>query len=295
GHGRALHVVARRSRGSRPAQRHLGVARGGGETGGRSGSDALGRGAHLRGVPALARGVHRGDHVIVGRSVGERSIGVARRGDGGGIDRRVRPAGDGGALHVVARRSRGSRPAQRHLGVARGGGETGGRSGSDALGRGAHLIRVPALARGVHRGDHVIVGRAVGEGSIGVARRGDGGGIDRRVRPAGDGGALHVVARRSRGSRPAQRHLGVARGGGETGGRSGSDALGRGAHLIRVPALPGGVHRADHVEVGRAIGEPGIGEGCPGGIADRGVRPAGRGRTLHVVARRSGRGGPAQR
>src|SRR5262249_55292223 len=143
--------------------------------------------------------------------------------------------------------------------------------------RGA-LVRERALADRVHRRHLVEVGDPVGQDRVGEAADVPERGQERFG--AGGGGAVDLVADDRRaavgaGRRPGQADGGVAGGGAGQVGRAG-DGRGRGrgrASLGRERALADRVHRADLVEVGRAGGQPRVGEARD--VAERGEQDLG--------------------
>src|SRR4029077_9043848 len=74
---RTLDVVTRSTARPAPAQRHLVVARRGGQASGRRRNGWLRCRTHLVGVPTGAATVHRADHVEVGGPVERAAVGVA--------------------------------------------------------------------------------------------------------------------------------------------------------------------------------------------------------------------------
>ncbi len=160
--------------------------------------------------------------------------------------------------------------------------------------RGAGLSGIGAFTDSVQRGDDIEVGGAVGEPGVGEAcggRRGD-----LRVRAARCGAALEVIAGGAGTCGPAERDLGVTSCRDQTGGRGGRlrRSNGRGAGLGGVRTFAGGVDRGDDVEVGGAVGEVGVGEIRGGWGGDFGVRTAGGGAALYVVACGARAGGPSE-
>ncbi len=186
------------------AQRRGGVAPGGGEPRGRARRGVLGdRGGRcLVGVPARVRGRVDGlDNPVVLGAVGQARVVVRIRGDERGVVLRVRAAGRGRAVDVVAGEiGLGVRvPSERRRLVARRGRQPRRRGRRRAVLRrdrsGGCLVRVPTRVRGRVDGldDPVVLG-AVGQAGVVVRIRGDERGVVLGVRAAGRGRAVHVVA-----------------------------------------------------------------------------------------------------
>ena len=86
------------------------------------------------------------------------------------------------------------------------------------------------------------------------------------------------------------------RDGGIDGYRDIDRSIGRGgAGLCGVRTFADGVQGGDDIEVGRAIGQPGVEEAWDGDQGDLRVRPAGGGAAFDVVAGSAGAGSPRQR